>query len=219
MKKSMYSIMLMDSIVNNLDSLAYERNTNRSNLINQILADYLSVETPEMKIKEIFNLISITMDEFMGFKIQAVPSDFIISIKSPLTYKYRPTIKYSVELYRENETYIGEFRVVFRTQHNELLTCLSNFFDVWTELEKFYIHKYFPKGIIKYTVDDGRFKRTLMIPKHSDKISNEVLGKAIGDYIKMFDDIMKLYLNNFKIDYSDIEKKYVNYLNESFIPI
>ena len=46
-KKSMYSIMLMDSVVEAVDRAAYLNGTNRSNLINQILAEHLGVETPE----------------------------------------------------------------------------------------------------------------------------------------------------------------------------
>ena len=41
MKKSMYSLMLSEDVVNEIDKLAREQSTNRSNLINQILADRL----------------------------------------------------------------------------------------------------------------------------------------------------------------------------------
>ena len=41
-------------IVDRIDSLAYERGTNRSNLINQILAEYVSYTTPEMRMHAIF---------------------------------------------------------------------------------------------------------------------------------------------------------------------
>ena len=58
MEKSMYSLMLMDNIIREIDRLAYERGTNRSNMINCILAEYLQIKTPEMQIKEIFGLMS-----------------------------------------------------------------------------------------------------------------------------------------------------------------
>ena len=47
MKKSMYSLMLSEQVVEAIDRLALEQNTNRSRLINEILADYLSFVTPE----------------------------------------------------------------------------------------------------------------------------------------------------------------------------
>ena len=38
MKKSVYSLTLMDDVINAIDKLAYKSNTNRSNMINTILA-------------------------------------------------------------------------------------------------------------------------------------------------------------------------------------
>lgn len=47
MKKNMYSLMLAEKVVQAIDRLASEKGTNRSNLINQILAEYVSLTTPE----------------------------------------------------------------------------------------------------------------------------------------------------------------------------
>ena len=47
MKKSVYSIVLSDDVIDKIDELAYRTNTSRSNLINQILADHVSYTTPE----------------------------------------------------------------------------------------------------------------------------------------------------------------------------
>ena len=38
MHKSLYSLMLLDELVDRVDRLAAEQGTNRSNLVNQILA-------------------------------------------------------------------------------------------------------------------------------------------------------------------------------------
>ena len=48
------------SLTREVDALAHRLGTNRSNLINQILADYVSVTTPERRINDIFwgNLIA-----------------------------------------------------------------------------------------------------------------------------------------------------------------
>ena len=40
MNKSVYSLVLMDDVVEQIDRVAYEMNTSRSNMINQILAEY-----------------------------------------------------------------------------------------------------------------------------------------------------------------------------------
>ena len=46
MKKTLYSLMLNEEVVREIDALAHQMGTNRSALINQILADYTSVITP-----------------------------------------------------------------------------------------------------------------------------------------------------------------------------
>ena len=57
MKKTLYSLMLSDEVVREVDALAHRMGTNRSNLINQILADYVSVTTPERRINDIFRAV------------------------------------------------------------------------------------------------------------------------------------------------------------------
>jgi len=219
MKKSMFSLMLMDSIVKEIDRLAYEQGTNRSNLVNHILAEYLQMTTPEMQIKDIFNQMTAQLSGLAGFKVQSAPSDFCIAIKSPLEYKYRPTIKYSVEIYRTHEVAIGELRVVFRTQHNELLSLLSEFLELWIKIEAHYIHKYFKNGNIRYNIDVGRFMRTFMLPAEQVTVTNDLLSKAIGDYIEMFDSILKFYIGNPRADSAEIERRYVEYIKNGMIII
>ena len=57
MKKSVYSLVLMDDVVEAIDRMAYSMNTSRSNLINQILAERVSYVTPEMRMRDIFSRI------------------------------------------------------------------------------------------------------------------------------------------------------------------
>ncbi|MBR6623769.1 MAG: ribbon-helix-helix protein, CopG family, partial [Ruminococcus sp.] len=54
MQKSVYSIVLSDDVVAQIDRLAYRHNTNRSNMINQILAEYVSYVTPEKRMQDTF---------------------------------------------------------------------------------------------------------------------------------------------------------------------
>jgi hypothetical protein len=219
MEKSMYSLMLMDSVVKEIDRLAYEQSTNRSNLINRILAEYLRIKTPETRIKEIFDLMTEHLNSLTGFKVQSLTSDFRIAIKSPLEYKYRPTIKYSVEIYRSYGDAVGELRVVFRTRHSELLSRLAAFFELWIGMETFYIHKLFKDASILYRAEEGRFTRTFMLPASEETVTNDLLSKAIGDYIEMFDGILKQYLYSPQADQQAIERLYVDYLKNGMIII
>ena len=45
MKKTLYSLMLSEDVVHEVDLLAHKLGTNRSNLINQILAEYVDMVT------------------------------------------------------------------------------------------------------------------------------------------------------------------------------
>ena len=54
MKKTLYSLMLSDDVVREADRLAHQKGTNRSNLINQILAEYFGMVTPQRRINDVF---------------------------------------------------------------------------------------------------------------------------------------------------------------------
>ena len=96
--KNVYSIVLSSDVVEKIDRLAYENGTNRSNMINQILAEYVSYTTPEKRFREVFRQMQAILEN-SAFKA-AEPSDTMLSLRSALAYKYNPTVKYNVELYR-----------------------------------------------------------------------------------------------------------------------
>ena len=116
MKKTLYSLMLNEEVVRQVDELAHRMGTSRSNLIDQILAEYVNYTTPERRINDIFT----AMERLIGPSRDLVPffspNSSSMSMKSSLQYKYRPTVKYEVELYRGGGDSIGELSVAFRTQ-------------------------------------------------------------------------------------------------------
>ena len=61
MKKNLYSLTLSDDVVREVDALAHRMGTNRSALVNQILAEYVSVPTPERRWNDIFEAIEELM--------------------------------------------------------------------------------------------------------------------------------------------------------------
>ncbi len=211
MEKSLYSLMLMDEVVAEIDKLAARQGTNRSALVNQILADFVSVSTPEKQIEGIFrkleSLINDTTDMVPFFS----PNQLSMSMKSSLQYKYRPTVRYQVQLYRNPGDAFGELTVNFRSQSQSLLTAMANFFLLWKRLEDAYISEYYPQGTLQYQMGDGRFIRTLALPK-SRNIGEVDLGQEISSYISMFDELMKGYLSGKYTD-RDLERRYVSYLN------
>ena len=108
MKKTLYSLMLNEEVVREVDALAHRTGTNRSNLINQILAEYVDYTTPERRINDIFTAMERLMSPQRDLVPFFAPNTFSMSLKSSLQYKYRPTVKYEVELYRCGEGSIGK---------------------------------------------------------------------------------------------------------------
>ncbi len=215
MKKSVYSLVLADAVVEAIDQMAYRKGTSRSNLINQILAEQVSCITPEMRMRDIFGQLERLVSD--TFQIQQQPSDAMLSLKSSLKYKYKPTIRYSVEINRQMEDTVGELRVAFRTQSTQLLAVLKDFFVLWANLEHKYIARYFAGRKISYTIDGGRLTRSLMMPDQAERQTDEALGEAIAEYITMFDDVLKTYFS-----YADnpaeaarkAEERYCGYLKQ-----
>ena len=212
MKKSMYSLMLAEDVVREIDRLAAEKNTNRSNLINQILAEYVSLTTPEKHVQNIFEIVENYIGKIGGYMLYSQPNDMTMSIKSPLQYHYRPTIRYEVEMYRTPKQTIGQLKIIFRTQSADLLVGLTHFFKIWMQLENIYIKHFFSKDAIEYGIENGKFTRTFAVPNDSD-YTEEQIGNAISQYIATFDEMLKDFLAGKYKTTEAIEQRYLSYLN------
>lgn len=212
MKKNMYSLMLAEDVIQAIDELASEKNTNRSNLINQILADYVSLTTPEKHVRNIFDIIENFISRQSGNLLYSQPNDMTMSIKSPLQYHYRPTIRYEVEMYRTPRQTIGQLKIIFRTTSSGLLVELTRFFKLWMQLENIYIKQFFSKGAIEYGLENGKFWRTFAVPNDSD-YTEEQIGNAISQYIATFDEMLKDFLAGRYSSTEELEKRYLQYLN------
>lgn len=218
MKKTMYSLMLAEEVVREIDRLAAEKGTNRSNLINQILAEYVSLTTPEKHVSNIFDFIENMIGKMDGFLLHAQPNDMTMSIKSSLQYHYRPTIRYEVEMYRMPDSTIGQLKIIFRTQSPELLVGLTRFFKLWMRLEDIYIKQYFPKDAIRYGMENGKFLRTFALPNDLE-YSEEQIANAISNYIATFDEMLKSFLAEKYSSTQEMEQCYLAYLNSGVLLI
>ncbi len=211
MKKSVYSIVLMDSVVEAIDELAYSMNTSRSNLINQILAEKVSCITPEKRMKSIFEQIESIMSCVECYQIQNHLSDAMISIKSPVRFKYRPTVRYSVELFRNPENSLGILKVSFRTQNVQLINAVTDFFLLWSQIEEMHIGNLFRNGI-PYVIENGRYQRKFTAITTTEKDT----GTAIAEYIQLMDKCLKLYFSDKDNDemINSIDRIYSSYIKE-----
>lgn len=191
MSKSVYSLVLTDQVVEAVDRLAYTMGTSRSALIDRILAEHAGYITPEMRINQIFDSLSRLFSENdNGFIVKAENQSMLI--RSALKYKYKPTIRYGLQIFRSSDKTEGELKVSFRTQSEELKSKMEDFLRLWAALENKYIIKLFPDGI-KYFIEDGKFTRAFTLPEEYKNKTTEEIGAAIAEYIKMFDDVLKRY--------------------------
>ena len=216
MKKTLYSLMLNDEVVREVDALAHRMGTNRSNLINQILAEYVNYTTPERRINDVLSTIQQLMSPSRDFVPFFAPNALTMSMKSSLEYKYRPTVKYEVELYRGDSDYLGELTVIFRTQSRALIQSMTEFFRIWKSIEDAHLRPMMEEGAPRYALYEGKFVRSIAIPRR-DCTSEELAG-VIAEYIKLFDSMMKGYLTG-RLDARDVEACYFSQLRRADILI
>ncbi len=184
MKKSIYSLVLSDEVVAEIDRMAYQLHTSRSNLINQILAEHLSCVTPEMRMQAVFSHMEQMMQQF---RILEQTSDRMLSLQSQLDYKYKPTVQYFVKLYPVPEgEKVGVLRVVLRTQNLNLIQNLDQFFRLWVQWEQ----KYAPcaEGTV-YELSAGKLERSI----HNPCDEETELAELIGEYVTRFDKYLKAW--------------------------
>ena len=215
MKKTLYSLVLNDEVVREVDALAHRMGTNRSNLINQILAEYVNYTTPEQRINEVLSTIEQLMAPSRELVPFFSPNSYSMSLKSSLEYKYRPTVKYEVELYRGAGESIGELTVLFRTQSMALIQGMTDFFRLWKQIEDAHLRP-LTGAKIDYALYEGKFIRSIAAPDKD--CSTQELASALSDYITLFDKLMKGYLAD-RYSPHEIEGAYCSYLNNAPIYI
>ena len=192
-KKVLYSLMLSEDVMREIDALAHRMGTNRSNLVNLILAERVEIQTPEQQINDIFT----TMEQLFSASRELVPlftpNTQRVTVRSSLAYKYHPTLRYEVELERgfyPGEP-IGTLMINYRTQSQGLLELLGRFFRCLSRIED----RLLPMDV-SYTMDDYRFTRTLSYPVKKGAADNEPLhadeiSKAITEYVSLIDRMLK----------------------------
>ncbi len=192
MGKSVYSIVLSDEVVQAVDEMAYRMNTSRSNLINQLLAERVSLTTPEMRMREIFSLVGQALDSRFLPAPQA--SDSVMAVKTPLNFKYKPTLKYSVELYRSFSGKAGRLKVTLRTQSEELIKLTDRFFRDWSAAEQKYLGKFFSGGFPCEIAPKSYTRDFYEIAGNG--LADREIAEAISEYIRTFDKAITVYFEN-----------------------
>ena len=127
----------------------------------------------------------------------------MLSMQSSLRYKYNPTIRYQLALYRDTADALGELRVYFRTKSPALLEHLARFFVYWAKLERAITGRE-----ISYEISPGKLVRRL----HANKTGNDAqnLADSCANYIKLFDTALKLFFDS-PARCDEIQARYIEY--------
>lgn len=189
MKRSIYSLVLTDEVVKEIDKLAAERGMSRSNMANQILADYVSYTTPEKRIREIFTGMESLFNETGILRNVEHRSNSALTVRGALTYKYNPTVRYAVELSGAPLPEIGILRVSVRSKNAVLQLYMCDFFATWSEIEKKHV------GNVEFVLTEEKYSRRLVV-REAVKGSNTSIGRSISEYIGLMDRCMNIYFLN-----------------------
>lgn len=185
MKKSMYSIVLSDRVVEELDKLAAERGTTRSGLADRILAEYCRVQSHDIQTERIFDRLK-TLFEDNGFSPSRAENSGVMSIRRCLSCKYRPTVRYDIKLKQGSEKF-GTLRVWIRAQNSEISRDLADFYSLLISCESG--ERPMQR---ECSFRDGKFLRPLYYPNCG--ASADELAVALCEYVRMLDDMLNAYL-------------------------
>lgn len=213
MKRSIYSLVLADDIIKAVDREAARLGTSRSNLINQILAAELSCITPEMRMRDIFDSLTEHIDR--SFQIQQRRSASLMTMKTALEFKYRPTISYRVELDRSPDIFIGTLRISVRTMNEKLMEMFMNFFLYWSAMESECL------GKLKYEEQLSEITPVTFVRKLLNTgLDDQNTACAIGSYLDTLNRALQTYFADPSClrDYSPwLEEQYKSMLEKYII--
>ena len=207
MKKTMYSLLLDENVVRAVDQLAHRKGCSRSALVNRLLAEQLGLMTPERRIGEVLQALDSLIRPDQELVPLFVPNALSMSMKSALDYKYRPTVKYEVELYRSGTDAFGQLIVTFRTQSSDLLAAMDRFFELWKRIEGKYLIELTGYSAT-YTPGNGKYLRVLSMPERD--CGADELASAISEYVHLFDKLLKGYLSG-SLSAAELERQYAAY--------
>lgn len=209
MAKKIYSLLLSDDVVEQVDNLAAKQGISRSNMVNRILGEHFSYSTPEKRMHDIFAEVEQLILPHSTMRFSNMPSVSMATIFSALPYRYKPTVRYSVELV-DSDGCIARLRVSLRSQNSDLLEGMKRFYALFMQLEQDALGQR-----TSGTDDSGRFVRLLQKP--DDYITDSQIAECITAYINNFDGLMGVYFAQGCSEKSvhEIKRRYAKYLAEN----
>ncbi len=194
MAKSVYSLILSDEVIKKIDTMAYAMRTSRSNYINEVLANHVSYTTPQQRIKDILDSAKAFLEPQGRYAFVEMSSNSFMDIRSALSFRYRPTIRYCIEIIDEKNGPFCKLKAQVRTQSGTLMTAIEGFFMIWQSVEK----KLIPDAcdeLERTSYENVCYTRTFYLKDEADT-DEEKIGKAIASYVATMDKALKLFLDN-----------------------
>lgn len=189
MKKSVYSLMLFDEIVEQIDQLAEKENSNRSQLINDILAQYLGLTTPEQKIQKILeNLDENLKDEL---DVNQITKNTSIHFNKNIEFKYKPRIKYIYEFIGTGDKKFAVLKISSRSKSKVLDELFNEFFKKLSELEQ---KNSYHLGIKPEDEKKFKFVREFRIESSITRDIDEITN-FLSNYLKMLNEAMNIFFS------------------------
>ncbi|PWM22847.1 MAG: hypothetical protein DBX44_06630 [Oscillospiraceae bacterium] len=168
-KKSVYSIVLSDRIVEQIDRLAYQNGMSRSAMINHILASKLSLVTPEQQMRSILSAAQQLLQDGDALQLLPTIADGMLAVKAPVRFKYNPSVRYAVELRSGSRGISGELRAAARTQSESLTQALDRFFLLFAR------ESGLDTGQIR--IENGRFSLRFLLPtSDTEEAASKIAG-------------------------------------------
>ncbi len=184
MKKMVYSLMLFEEIVEKIDQMAYEKNTNRSQLINDILAEKIGMVTPEQKIQQILERLDENFNDTLS--VSQINKHSSIQFGKSLKYKYRPKVRYSYEFISNHEGRYAVLKISSRTKSEGLKEHFEAFFGLITQIEKNDqsddVNHQSNHKFVRTFKDEGRLSKDV-----------ETVSDNLTAYLQMMDQAMNAY--------------------------
>jgi hypothetical protein len=179
-------------------------------MINRILAEYLSFETPEQRTKNIYETIIAYFEKTGAFQKFAQQQANSLTICSALSFKYNPTVNYRVKVYKLYNDIVGEIKLCFRTQNKQLVHHLSNFYEMWIDIEESnpYTNKECENAVS--VAEDGKLTKYIAADGEDADLK---LSLNIAAYIEMTHTALNVFINErnnagIKNKLEDIQRKF-----------
>ncbi|MBE6886901.1 MAG: hypothetical protein E7484_00600 [Ruminococcaceae bacterium] len=191
MGKSVYSIVLDDDVIKMIDIMAVRQGTSRSNMINRILAQHISVPTAETMLNDIYSSIDSFLQGHNSLALSLMGNGSMINMRSALQYKYNPSVKYTLEIFERGD-YLGQLKISVRSQKPQVLSIFEEFFIVWANLEM----QYCDVKHNEFSIDTARYTRLIRLCSNCNYAD---YGNSIAIYTDILDRCLKEFFSLYSI--------------------